>query len=187
MSVYDSTMKETKQNMQKSIDFLKSQLSKIRTGRASTSLIDGVKVDYYGAMSPISQVATVSTPDARTIMIQPFDRSTIADIEKAIRQADLGFNPQNDGTVIRIPVPPLTEERRKEFVKLCKKYAEDAKVGVRNHRRDAIEILRKAEKKSELTEDDLKMGEEEIQDMTNSFVKQIDDMASKKEKELLDQ
>jgi ribosome recycling factor len=180
------TLSLTKESMNKSVEFFKSQLAKVRTGRATTSLVDGVKVDYYGTMSPISQTATVSTPDARTIMIQPFDRTMISEIEKAIRQADLGFNPQNDGTVIRIPVPPLTEERRKEFVKLCKKYGEEAKIAVRNNRRDGLDMLREYEKEKEISEDDLKRGEDDVQKITDEFVKKIDELTDKKEKELME-
>ncbi len=180
------TLNLTKDGMNKSIDFFKGQLAKVRTGRATTSLVDGVKVDYYGTMSPISQTSTVSTPDARTIMIQPFDRTMITEIEKAIRQADLGFNPQNDGTVIRIPVPPLTEERRKEFVKLCKKYGEEAKIAVRNIRRDGLDMLREYEKEKEISEDELKRGEDEVQKITDDFVKKIDELTEKKEKELME-
>lgn len=180
------TLNETKKNMEKSIDFFKGQLAKVRTGRASSSLIDGVKIDYYGTLTPVSQAATISTPDARTIMIQPFDRTMIAEIEKAIRQADLGFNPQNDGAVIRIPVPPLTEERRKEFVKLCKKYGEEAKISVRNQRRDSLDGLRTLEKNKEISEDDLKRGEDEVQKITDNYVKKIDELTDKKEKELME-
>ncbi len=179
-------IKETKSGMQKSVDYFKQQLSKVRTGRASTSLIDGVFVNYYGAPTPVSQVGGVSAPDARTIMIQPYDRSIINDIEKAIRSADLGFNPQNDGSVIRIPVPPLTEERRKEFVKMCKKYAEEARVAVRNVRRESIDALKKAEKDKLITEDDRKRGEDEVQKITDEYIKNVDSILETKEKELME-
>lgn len=172
--------------MVKCVDYFKVQLSKVRTGRASASLIDGVSVDYYGQATPVSQVGGVSAPDARTIIIQPYDRSIISDIEKAIRAADLGFNPQNDGTIIRIPVPPLTEERRKEFVKMCKKYAEEAKVAVRNVRRELIDELKREEKAKILNEDDRKKGEEEVQKVTDEYIKQIDVLLDKKEKGLLE-
>ncbi len=179
--------KNTKEQMSKSVEAFKVQLSKVRTGRASAGLIDGVNVDYYGAATPVNQVGSVSIPDARTIMIQPFDRSIINDIEKAIRAADLGFNPQNDGTVIRIPVPPLTEERRKEFVKMCKKYAEDFKVAVRNVRRDSIDEVKKMEKDKLINEDDRKRAEDEVQKITDEFVKNIDTILTAKEKELMDE
>jgi ribosome recycling factor len=179
-------VEEIKANMIKSVDFFKQQLAKVRTGRASSSLIDGVTVDYYGTPTPVSQVGGVSAPDARTILIQPYDRSIITDIEKAIRSADLGFNPQNDGTVIRIPVPPLTEERRKDFVKMCKKYAEEARVAIRSVRRDGIDALKKAEKDKIVTEDDRKRGEEEIQKHTDENVKSVDVLLEVKEKELME-
>ena len=185
MNVKDN-LAQTKEQMQKALDYTKLQISKIRTGRAAASLLDGIKVDYYGTPTSINQVAGISTPDARTIVVQPFDRSTLVLIDKAIQSAGLGFNPQNDGTILRIPVPPLTEERRKEFVKMCKKYAEEGKVTVRNIRRDQIELLKKAEKNKEFAEDDRKKGEEEIQKVTDQFIKNIDTELSIKEKELLD-
>jgi ribosome recycling factor len=178
--------KKSHEQMVKCVDYFKTQLLKVRTGRASGSLIDGVNVDYYGQPTPVTQVGSVSAPDARTIIIQPFDRSIIGDIEKAIRAADLGFNPQNDGTIIRIPVPPLTEERRKNFVKMCKKYAEDAKVAVRNVRRELIDELKKIEKSKIINEDDRKRGEDEVQKITGDYIKQLDVILDKKERELLD-
>lgn len=183
---YKEIISTTKDLMAKAVDFSKNQIAKVRTGRATASLLDGLKADYYGTPSPISQMANVSTPDARTIVIQPFDKSNLKDIEKAIQASDLGFNPQNDGMVIRIPVPPLTEERRKEYVKLAKKYSEEGKVAVRNVRRDQIEALRKAEKDKSLTEDDRKRGEEEIQKITDQNIKLIDEATTAKEKELMD-
>jgi ribosome recycling factor len=176
----------TKDQMVKSLEFTSSQMSKVRTGRASASLVDGIKIDYYGSQAPLSQAATISTPDARTIVIQPFDRGQISDIEKAIQSADLGFNPQNDGNIIRIPVPPLTEERRKEYVKVCKKYAEDGKIAIRNIRREAMDDLKKLEKSKEVTEDDRKRGETEVQKYTDDYIKKIDEALAKKEKELMD-
>ena len=185
MNVKDN-LAQTNDLMQKAVDFTKTQISKVRTGRATASLLDGVKVDYYGSPTPISQVAGISTPDARTIIIQPFDRTTLSSIDKAIQAAGLGFNPQNDGTILRIPVPPLTEERRKEFVKMCKKYAEDGKITIRNIRRDQIELLKKAEKNKEFAEDERKKGEDEIQKLTDQFIKNIDTDLSVKEKELME-
>jgi len=176
----------TKENMEKGLEFFQNQLAKVRTGRASASLVDGVSVEYYGSMTPLSQVAGISTPDARTIIIQPFDRTVMNDIEKAIRQADLGFNPQNDGNIIRIPVPPLTEERRKEFVKMCKKFTEEAKVAIRSTRRESMDELKKSEKSKLITEDDLKRGETEVQKITDDHIKKIDDLFSVKEKALLE-
>jgi len=185
MNVKDN-LEQTKTLMQKALDFTKTQISKVRTGRATASLLDGVKVDYYGSPTPVSQVAGISTPDARTIIVQPFDRSTLSAIDKAIQAAGLGFNPQNDGTMLRIPVPPLTEERRKEFVKMCKNHAEDGKVSIRNVRRDQIEILKKSEKNKEFAEDERKKGEEEIQKLTDQFIKNIDSELAIKEKELME-
>ncbi len=179
-------LSNTRDAMSKSVEFYKSQLAKVRTGRASATLVDNVKADYYGAATPIPQMATISVPDARTIVIQPWDRSTLTAIEKAIQLADLGFNPQNDGTIIRIPVPPLTEERRKEFVKVCKKYAEESKVAIRNIRREQNDVLKKAEKDKQMSEDDSKWGEEEIQKIITEFTKKIDELLDKKEKELME-
>jgi len=175
-----------KEQMEKSLDASKSRMEKIRTGRASAALVDGVRVDYYGTMSPLSQVAGVSVPDAGTIVIQPWDATTLPLIEKAIQQADLGFNPQNDGNIIRIHVPPLTEDRRIEFVKMTKKLAEDGKVGVRNVRRDMMDAVKKSEKDKDISEDEKKRGEDEIQKITNDYIKKIDDILNAKEKELMD-
>lgn len=172
--------------MEKALDFATSQLQKVRTGRASANLLDNIKADYYGAPTPLDQMATVSVPDARTIVIQPWDAGTIPAIEKAIQATDLGFNPQNDGVIIRIPVPALTEERRKEFVKLCKKYAEEGRIAVRNVRRDSMELLKKSEKGKEISEDEKKLGEDKVQKQTDDFVKKIDVLLTAKEKELLD-
>ncbi len=182
----DDVLLQTREMMEKALSFTENQLSRIRTGRASSSLVDNVRADYYGALTPLTQMATVSTPDPRTVVIQPFDRTTLPSIEKAIQLADLGFNPQNDGSVIRIPIPPLTEERRKEFVKLSKKTAEDGKIVIRNIRRDNIEELRKSEKNKDITEDDLKYGETEVQKITDEFTSEIDKLFEKKEKELLE-
>ncbi len=183
----DEILNETQASMDKSIEFCKNQLSKIRTGRASASIVDGIKIDYYGQMTPLEQTASISTPDARTIMIQPWDRNQLQNIEKAIRQADLGFNPQNDGNVIRIPVPPLTEERRKEYAKLCKKYGEDSKIGIRNIRRDMMDMLKQGEKDKDFSEDEKKRGEEEVQKITDDYVNKVDELVEKKEKQLMEE
>ncbi|ROL60824.1 ribosome recycling factor [Bacteroidetes/Chlorobi group bacterium ChocPot_Mid] len=182
----DEILMKTEEAMEKSLDYTKKQLEKVRTGRASASLVDSVKVDYYGSLSPISQIASISVPDAKMIVIQPWDKSTLSIIEKAIQSADLGFNPQNDGNVIRIPVPPLTEERRREFVKVSKKIAEDGKIAVRNIRRDNMEALKKGEKDKDFSEDDRKYGEEEVQTLTDNFIRKIDELQLKKEKELME-
>lgn len=179
-------VEKTRELMNKSLEHYKQQLAKVRTGRANASILDNVKVDYYGSLTPITQVATINVPDAKTIIVQPWDTSIINAIEKAIKQSDLGFNPVNDGRILRIPVPPLTEERRKEIVKFCKKLTEDAKIAIRNIRRDQIEVIRKAEKEKELTEDDRKLGEEKVQKVTDEFIKKIDELFAAKEKEILE-
>lgn len=179
-------VKEAASAMAKAVEHAGQQISKVRTGRASVTLLDNVKVDYYGSATPLAQVGNLSVPDARTILIQPWDKGSLAAIEKAILVSDLGLNPSNDGSVIRVPIPPLTEERRKEFVKLCKKFAEEGKVAVRNIRRDHMEHLKVAEKKEHFSEDDRKRGEDEIQKSTDKYVKDIDAIMIKKEKEILE-
>jgi ribosome recycling factor len=183
----EEIISKTKEQMTKSLEFFKQQIAKVRTGKANASILDNIKVDYYGSPTPITQIATINVPDAKTIVIQPWDPSTLGAIEKAIKQSDLGFNPMNDGRILRIPVPPLTEERRKEIVKFCKKLTEDAKIAIRNIRRDQIELIRKAEKEKQLTEDDKKLGEEKIQKVTDEFIKKIDEIFSAKEKEIMEQ
>lgn len=186
MEIYHLEEK-TSEQMQKSYDFFKQQLAKVRTGRANAGILDNIRIDYYGSQTPITQIATINVPDARTIIIQPWDPSSLSLIEKAIKQTDLGFNPINDGRILRIPVPPLTEERRKELLKFCKKIAEDSKIAIRNIRRDQIEILRKAEKSKEISEDGRILGEERVQKVTDEFIKKIDETLSIKEKEILEE
>lgn len=171
--------------MTKAVENLKYQMTKVRTGRASASVLDGVQVDYYGSPTPVNQVGQVSTPEARLLQIQPFDKNMIADIEKAIMGANLGLTPSNDGNLIRIPFPALTEERRKEQVKEVKKYAEDARIAIRNSRRDQNEVVKKAEKAKEISEDESKKFQGEIQTVTDKFIKQIDEIMSAKENELM--
>ena len=173
-------------HMDKSIESLRKEYQRVRTGRASTSLLDEVKVDFYGTPSPISQVATLSVPEARTINIQPWDNKMIQPIEKAIMNANLGITPANDGKVIRLNLPPLTEERRKDIVKQLKRDAEDAKVALRNIRRDAIDALKKLEKDKQISEDELKRAEKEVQDFTNAHVAKIDEVLLHKEKEVME-
>lgn len=173
------------ESMSKSVKSLQGQLSKVRTGRASASVLDGVVVDYYGSPTPIKQVGQISTPEARLLQIQPFDKSIISEIEKSIINANLGLTPSNDGNFIRIQFPALTEEKRKDLVKQVKKMGEDAKIAVRNTRRDQNEVVKKAEKAKEITEDDVKKFLDEIQKVTDKFVKDIDDVIATKEKELL--
>lgn len=173
-------------HMDKSIESLRKEYQRVRTGRASTSLLDEVKVEFYGNPSPLSQVATLSVPEARTITIQPWDAKMIQPIEKAIMNANLGLTPANDGKVIRLNLPPLTEERRKDIVKQLKRDAEDAKVALRNIRRDAIDSLKKLEKDKKISEDELKRAEKDVQDSTNSHVAKIDEVLAHKEKEVME-
>ena len=170
----------------KSIENFTDQLKKIRTGRASASVLDGVMVNYYGTPTPLNQVGSVSVPEARMIVIQPWDKSMIAEIERAIQKAGLGFNPSSDGNVVRIAIPPLTEETRKQIVKEVKDIAEHARVSIRNLRRDANEHLKKALKSHEISEDDEKHALDEIQKDTDNFIKEIDTILEKKEKEILE-
>ena len=171
--------------MGKTINSLKGELSKVRSGRATPTLLDGVKVDYYGSDMPIAQVASISCPEPRLIQIQPWEQSMLQAIEKAILQANLGLNPQNDGRIIRVPLPMLTEERRKELVKFVKKLGEDCKIALRNERRDANEEIKKLEKDKALTQDDAKKATEAVQKKTDDFVAEVDKVLTVKEKEIL--
>ena len=175
----------TNEKMDKSLAALDREYKSVRAGRASVSLLDRITVDYYGVPTPIQQMAAVSVPEARILMIQPWDASTLKDIEKAILTSDIGINPNNDGRVIRLNFPPLTEERRKEISKDVKKKAEDSKVAVRNLRRDALDKLKAFEKNGEITEDDKANGEKKIQNITDKFCKEIDDLCADKEKEIM--
>ena len=178
--------KEYNRKMDKTLDVLQEQFASVRAGRANAKVLEHITVEYYGVDTPVGQVGTVSSPDARTLVIQPWDGSLLKKVEKAIQVSDLGINPQNDGRVIRLVFPMLTEERRKELTKQVKKYGEDAKVAVRNVRRDAVDYVKKAQKKGELTEDDQKVAEKDIQDLTDKFTKRIDEMCAKKDKELME-
>ena len=179
-------LKEFQRKMEKTLDVLASDFAAVRAGRANAQVLDRITVEYYGQPSPINQGGTVSSPDPRTLVIQPWDGSLLQAIEKAIQTSDLGLNPQHDGRVIRLVFPQLTEERRKDLTKQVRKYAEDAKAAVRNIRRDAVDYVKKAQKKGELTEDDQKKAEKDIQDLTDKHVKKIDGMCAKKEKELME-
>lgn len=172
--------------MEKTLSALESNLATIRAGRANPAILDKVSVEYYGVASPLTQIANVSVPDARTIMIQPWDASIVGEVEKAILKSDIGITPTNDGKSLRLNFPPLTEERRKELSKQVKKYGEECKVAMRNVRRDAIEEYKAQKKRSEITEDDLKDIEADIQKLTDGYVKKIDDVVAKKEKEILE-
>ena len=179
----DAILKEAEEKMQKSLENTKDKFSHVRAGRASVSMLDGVTVEAYGTQTPLNQVGTVSAPEARLLVIDPWDKTLIPVIEKTILQANLGFNPSKDGKVIRLVVPELTEERRKEYVKMVKKEAEEGKVAIRNVRKDVNNKLRKLEKDSEITEDELKSSEEKVQKSTDKYIAQVDDALSKKEKE----
>ena len=174
------------ERMEKSIASLKDSFNAIRTGRASAALFDKVRVDYYGSKSPLNQVATISIPEARSVIIQPFDKTLIGEIEKAIQTADLGLNPSNDGKVIRIAIPPLTAERRKDLVKQAKSIAETSRTAIRNIRRDGNDELKKLQKSGELTEDSLKQEEDKLQKLTNKYIAQIKKIYDSKEKEILE-
>ena len=173
------------EKMHKTVEVVKANFAAVRAGRANAGVLDRISVEYYGTPTPLNQVAAISSPDPRTLVIQPWDATLLKAIEKAIQTSDLGINPQNDGRVIRLTFPQLTEERRKELTKQVRKYGEEGKVAVRNIRRDAMEDIKKKTKKSELTEDDQKNLEKELQDMTDKRCKEIDDLTAKKEKELM--
>ncbi|MGG2064837.1 MULTISPECIES: ribosome recycling factor [unclassified Bacillus (in: firmicutes)] len=179
-------LSNAKEKMEKAVAAYSRELSTVRAGRASASVLDKVQVDYYGAPTPVVQLANITVPEARLLVIQPYDKTSIGDIEKAILKADLGLNPSNDGTVIRIAFPALTEERRRELVKVVKKYSEDAKVAVRNVRRDANDELKKLEKNGDITEDDLRGYTEDIQKETDKYIAKVDDVTKNKEKEIME-
>lgn len=176
----------TKEKMAKAIQAYSRELATIRAGRASASLLDRITVDYYGAPTPVNQLAGISTPEARLLVIQPYDKSILGDIEKAIQKSDLGLNPTNDGSLIRLAIPQLTEERRKDLVKLVKKESEDAKIAVRNIRRDANDDLKKLEKNGEITEDDLRGYSDDIQKLTDDHISKVEQITRDKEKEIME-
>ena len=178
--------KDFQLKMEKTVEVLGSQFASVRAGRANASVLDHIVVPYYGVDTPVGQVASISSPDARTLVIQPWDNSLLKPIEKAIQSSDLGINPQNDGKIIRLSFPQLTEERRKDLTKQVRKYAEEGKVAIRNIRRDALDALKKDQKAGELTEDDFKDEEKKLQDMTDKFVAKIDEASAKNEKELME-
>ncbi|NCB74939.1 MAG: ribosome recycling factor [Clostridia bacterium] len=171
--------------MKKTTEVLSSQFDSVRAGRANAAVLDKLRVEYYGTPTPINQIASIATPDPRTLVIQPWDTASLKLVEKAILESDLGINPTNDGKVIRLGFPQLTEERRKDLIKQIKKYAEEAKVAIRNIRRDAMEDFKEQKKKSEITEDDFKDIEKDMQKLTDDYIKEIDVIAAKKEKELM--
>ena len=178
--------KQAEDKMTKSLSALQDELNTVRTGRASSSLFDKIRVEYYGQKTPLSQVASISVPEARLVVIQPWDKALLGEIEKAIQLSELSINPNNDGKVIRINIPPLTEERRKEYVKVAKNMAEQCRVAIRNIRREANEDLKKQQKSGDISEDDAKRSEEEIQKLTDEYIEKINDILEKKEKEILE-
>ncbi|HDP69411.1 MAG TPA: ribosome recycling factor [Actinobacteria bacterium] len=179
-------LKNIEDKMKKTIQATRSEFATVRTGRASVSLLDKITVDYYGTETPLNQLATISIPESRMLSVQPWDKSIIADVEKGIMKSNLGLNPSNDGNLIRIPIPPLTEERRKELVKVVKGMAEENRVSVRNIRRDANEHLKTMEKDGELSEDDLKRAQGEIQKITDKYIAEVDEMLKHKEEEIME-
>jgi ribosome recycling factor len=182
----DEIYKEEEKNMEATINALHREFGSIRTGVASLSLLDPIRVDYYGNLTPLNQVASLSIPESRLITIQPWDKSLMGPIEKAIQSSDLGINPSNDGKVIRLSVPPLTEERRKQLVKVVRRYAEEARISIRNSRRTAIETVKKAEKEKNLSEDESRKGQTHIQKITDEYIEKIGQITEKKEQEVME-
>lgn len=182
----EEVMESLKSDMEKVISQLRKEYDRVRTGRASTALLEGIRVDYYGSSMPLNQVANISIPEPRLITIQPWDKAVMGEIEKAIQRSELGLTPMNDGKVIRIAIPPLTEERRKELVKVVRKMAEERKVDLRNHRREANETLKELKKDKIITEDELFRYQEEVQKVTDSYVERVDSLLQSKEKEILE-
>ncbi|WP_048602467.1 ribosome recycling factor [Rubeoparvulum massiliense] len=182
----DAIKNEMKSRMQKTVEALKKELVTVRAGRANPALLDKVMVDYYGSLTPLKQLANIATPEPRLLTVQPYDKSALANMEKAILKAELGLTPTNDGNMIRIAIPALTEERRRELVKQVKKYGEESKVVIRNIRRDANDALKKLEKDGEISEDDSRRLQDEVQKETDQYIKQLDDVVANKEKEILE-
>ena len=182
----DEIMSETRQAMQKSVEALHNEMATVRTGRANAHLLDLIRVEYYSSQVPINQVATVGIPEPRLIAIQPWDKTAIPLVEKAIQESNLGLTPSNDGTVIRLPIPQLTEERRQELVKVVRQYAEESRISVRNARRDANDLIKDAQKEGEIPEDDAKRGTERVQELTDDFVVKIDEVLKEKETEIME-
>jgi len=182
----DEVISEAKEKMSQSIEALKRDFNRVRTGRATPALLDGIKVECYSTLMPIDQVASISVPESRLITIQPWDQSIIGDIEKSILKSELGLTPMNDGKIIRISIPPLSEERRKELAKVARKMAEESKVSVRNHRRDANDTLKDLKKEKEISEDELHKALEQVQKTTDDFIEEIDNVTAEKEKEIIE-
>ncbi|UCF81994.1 MAG: ribosome recycling factor [Desulfobacteraceae bacterium] len=182
----DEILSELREKMTKTVEALKKEFQRIRTGRASTALLDGIKVDCYDTQMPVEQVASISVPDSRLITIQPWDQSIIGEIEKSILKSELGLTPMNDGKIIRISIPPLTEERRKELAKLARKMAEENKISIRNHRREANEMFKELKNEKEISEDEFYKSQDDVQKITDDFIKKIDEITGEKEKEIME-
>ena len=178
-------LESSKQDMEKTLAAFRKELSHVRTGRAHTALLEGITVDYYGAKTPLNQLATLSAPEATLLVVQPYDKSVLGAIEKAIKSSDLGLNPLNDGKLIRVPIPALTEERRRDLVKHVRKLAEDYRVSVRNHRRDSLEMLKELEKDKEITEDDRRHAAEKVEALTKDFIERVEKTLKGKEEEIM--
>lgn len=185
MPAPNQVIKDTKARMEKTLEAVKHEFSTVRTGKANPQLLETIRVDYYGSQTPINQVATISAPEPNMLLVQPWDKNSLQPITKAIQASELGLNPSSDGTVLRIVIPPLNEERRKEYVKACKKMAEDGRVAVRNERRDAIEALRKLEKDKEISEDESRKVQKEAQDLTDEYIGKVDAALDDKEEEIM--
>lgn len=182
----EEILDEAREKMAKSVEALKREFNRIRTGRASTALLDGIKVECYESRMPLDQVASLSIPESRLITIKPWDQSIIGEIEKAILKSELGLTPMNDGKIIRISIPPLTEERRKELAKLARKMAEEGKIAVRNHRRDTNEMFKELKNEKEISEDEMFKAQEDVQKLTDEFIKKVDEITAEKEKEIIE-
>lgn len=182
----DKTLSEMGQKNDKTVEALEKEFKKMRTGRASTSILDGIKVECYGTQMPLNQIASISSPESRLLTIQPWDQSVIGDIEKSILKSGLGLTPMNDGKLVRISIPPLTEERRKDLAKMAKKMAEESKIGIRNHRRDANEIFKQLKNDSKISEDEMHKQQDTVQKITDEFIEKIDEMKKEKEEEILE-
>lgn len=180
-------LSDAQHRMAKAVEHLQQQLARVRTGRASVAMLESIRVNYYGTPTPLQQVGSISIPEPRLIVIQPWERSMVSEIEKAIKASDLGLNPTSDGVVVRIPIPPLTEERRKEIVKSCWKMAEEARIAVRQVRRDALEQLKKAEKEEGFSEDERRRAEEQVQRLTDRYIGEIDEITKRKEQEIMNE
>ena len=186
MGATEDVLADVKKEMEDTVNAMRKELTRTRTGRASTALLEGIVVEYYGARTPLNQLATLSAPEPRLLVIQPFDRTAMTEIERAILQSDLGLVPQNDGKLIRVPIPELTEQRRKDLVKHVRKIAEDFRVSVRNHRRDANDLLKELQKDGDITEDDLRRGQEKTQELTKDYSERLDKILKAKEDEIME-